>query len=115
MSRFKEGLYDQLVTRSVRDFLKQGAEQNLKSSIDELEETDSPEYLARHLARQIKGALRGLPAEERKLLRLSWQMRFWNSFVNAPTPSIQIPWITPARFFVQSTPDPRFPSVPPRR
>jgi hypothetical protein len=70
MSRFKEGLYDQLVTRSVRDFLEQGAEQNLKSSIDELEETYSPEYLARHLARQIKGALRGLPAEERKLRQI---------------------------------------------
>jgi HKD family nuclease len=66
MSRLKEGLYDQLVTRSVRDFLDQEASQNLKSLIDELEETDSPEYLARHLARQIKDALRGLPAEDRK-------------------------------------------------
>lgn len=66
MSRFKEGLYDQLVTRSVRDFLDRDAGQNQKSCIDELEETDSPEYLARHIARQIKGALRGLPAEDRK-------------------------------------------------
>ena len=66
MGRLKEGLYDQLVTRSVRDFLDQDAGQNLKAFIDELEETDSPEYLARHLARQIKGALRGLPAEDRK-------------------------------------------------
>jgi superfamily II DNA or RNA helicase len=66
MGRFKEGLYDQLVTQSVRDFLDQGAGRNLKSLIDDLEETDSPEYLARHLARQIKDALRGLPAEDRK-------------------------------------------------
>jgi len=66
MGRLKEGLYDQLVTRSVREFLDQDLGQNLKSLIDQLEETDSPEYLARHLARQIKGALRGLPAEDRK-------------------------------------------------
>jgi superfamily II DNA or RNA helicase len=66
MGRFKQGLYDQLVTRSVRDFLEQNAGQDLNSSLEELEETDSPEYLARHLARQIKGALRGLPSEERK-------------------------------------------------
>jgi hypothetical protein len=75
MGRFKVGLYDQLVTRSVRDFLKQDAGQDLNSSFKELEETDCPEYLARHLARQIKGALRGLPSEERKLRVFSAVLR----------------------------------------
>src|ERR1700677_4073270 len=66
MSDFKEGLYDQLVTRHVREFLDLQAAQGLKSSVEELEENDYPDYLARHLVRQIKTALRGLPAEDRK-------------------------------------------------
>ena len=66
MSAFKEGLYDQLVTRHVREFLDLQATRGLKSSVEELEENDYPDYLARHLIRQIKTALRGLPAEDRK-------------------------------------------------
>jgi HKD family nuclease len=66
MSAFKEGLYDQLVTRHVREFLDLQATHGLKSSVEELEENDYPDYLARHLIRQIKTALRGLPADERK-------------------------------------------------
>ena len=42
MSDFKEGLYDQLVTRHVREFLDLQAAQGLKSSIEELEENDDP-------------------------------------------------------------------------
>jgi HKD family nuclease/transposase-like protein len=66
MSDFKEGLYDQLVTRHVREFLDLQAAQGLKSSIEELEENDYPDYLARHLIRQIKAVLRSVPAEDRK-------------------------------------------------
>jgi superfamily II DNA or RNA helicase/HKD family nuclease len=66
MSAFKEGLYDQLVTRRVREFLDLQAIDGLKSSVEELEENDYPDYLARHIIRQIKGSLRGLPAEGRK-------------------------------------------------
>ena len=66
MSDFKEGLYDQLVTRHVREFLDLQAAQGLKSSIEELEENDYPDYLARHLIRQIKAVLRAVPAEDRK-------------------------------------------------
>ena len=66
MSDFKEGLYDQLVTRHVREFLDLQGAQGLKSSIEELEENDYPDYLARHLIRQIKAVLRSVPAEDRK-------------------------------------------------
>jgi superfamily II DNA or RNA helicase/HKD family nuclease len=66
MSEFKEGLYDQLVTRQVREFLDAQTTGGLKSSVEALEETDYPDYLARHLVRQIKTALRGLPPEDRK-------------------------------------------------
>ncbi|MGO9563062.1 MAG: DUF3427 domain-containing protein [Candidatus Korobacteraceae bacterium] len=66
MSEFKEGLYDQLVTRHVRESLDRQATVGLKSSIEALEESDCPDYLARHLIRQIKSALRGVSAEDRK-------------------------------------------------
>jgi superfamily II DNA or RNA helicase/HKD family nuclease len=66
MSELKEGLYDQLVTRRVREFLDLQAAGGLRSSVEELEENDYPDYLARHLVRQIKTSLRGLPAEARK-------------------------------------------------
>ncbi len=66
MSEFKEGLYDQLVTRHVRESLDRQATLGLKSSVEALEENDYPDYLARHLIRQIKSALRGVSAEDRK-------------------------------------------------
>lgn len=44
MGRLKEGLYDQLVTQSVREFLDQGPGQNLNSLIDQLEEADRPAF-----------------------------------------------------------------------
>ena len=47
MSELKEGLYDQLVTRRLRDCL--GRQSGLKASVDALEQTDCPDYLARHL------------------------------------------------------------------
>ena len=66
MSEFKEGLYDQLVTRHVRESLDRQATLGLKSSVEALEESDCPDYLARHLIRQIKSALRGVSSEDRK-------------------------------------------------
>lgn len=66
MSEFKEGLYDRLVTLRVREFLDLQATHGLKSSVEDLEENDYPDYLARHLIRHIKTTLRGLPAEDRK-------------------------------------------------
>ncbi|WP_348263936.1 DUF3427 domain-containing protein [Telmatobacter sp. DSM 110680] len=66
MSEFKEGLYDQLVTQRIREILRVQATTGLKSAVDDLEEADYPDYLARHVIRQIKAALRGLPAEDRK-------------------------------------------------
>ena len=64
MSEFNEGLYDQLVTRRLREFLDR--QPNLKSAVDALEEADSPDYLARHLIRQIKSTLRAMPSEDRQ-------------------------------------------------
>ncbi len=66
MSDFKEGLYDQLVTQRIREILRLQATTGLNSAVDDLEEADYPDYLARHVIRQIKAALRGLPAEDRK-------------------------------------------------
>ena len=53
MSQLKKGLYDQLITRSVRDALEEQKGPGVNASIDELEESDSPDYLARHLARRF--------------------------------------------------------------
>jgi len=64
MSEFKEGLYDQLVTRRLREFLDR--QPGLKSAVDALEEADCPDYLARHLIRRIKSTLRGMPSEDRQ-------------------------------------------------
>ena len=64
MSEFKEGLYDQLVTRRLRQYLDR--QLGLKSLMDGLEEADCPDYLARHLIRRIKSALRGMPTEDRQ-------------------------------------------------
>jgi superfamily II DNA or RNA helicase/HKD family nuclease len=66
MSELKAGLYDQLVTRHVRESLDRGAPLGLKSLVAALEENDCPEYLARHLIRQLRSALRGVSAEDRK-------------------------------------------------
>lgn len=65
MSDLNEGLYDQLITRRVRESLDRQATLGLKSLVEAIEENDHPDYLARHLIRQIKAALRGLPAEDR--------------------------------------------------
>jgi hypothetical protein len=62
MSEFKPGFYDQLVTQHVRESLDRGAPLGLKSLVAALEENDCPEYLARHLVRQLKSALRGVSA-----------------------------------------------------
>lgn len=42
----------------------------LKSPVDALEEADCPDYLARHLMRQIKSALREMPNEDRRRRQL---------------------------------------------
>jgi len=66
MNEFKEGLYDQLVTRRLRHSLDRQASLGLRSLVAALEENDCPDYLARHLIRQIKSALRGVSADDRK-------------------------------------------------
>jgi hypothetical protein len=66
MKEFTEGLYDQLITKRLRESLDRQAPNGLKSLIAALEENDCPDYLARHLIRQIRCALRGISAEERK-------------------------------------------------
>jgi len=43
----------------------------LKSLVAALEENDCPEYLARHLIRQLRSALRGLSAEDRKVRQIA--------------------------------------------
>jgi hypothetical protein len=77
MSEFKEGLYDQLVTKQVRRSLDRQASLGLRSSTEAIEEPDCPDYLARHLIRQIKSALRGVSADDRK----QRQIEFANSLL----------------------------------
>jgi hypothetical protein len=66
MGELKEGLYDQLVTRQVRKSLDRQATAGLKASVEAIEEPDCPDYLARHLIRQIKSVLHGVSAKDRK-------------------------------------------------
>src|SRR5215469_15477844 len=66
MGELKEGLYDLLVTRRLRRLLGRQAAGGLNSLVDALEENDCPDYLARHLIRDIKLTLRTLPSEHRK-------------------------------------------------
>jgi superfamily II DNA or RNA helicase/HKD family nuclease len=70
MGNLKEGLYDQLVTRGIRKSINEQEANNLKSVLATLEENDSPDYLARHVIRQIKLSLRGLRSEDRKLRQI---------------------------------------------
>ncbi len=62
----KEGVYDQLVTQAVRRALEQLDLQKYTAQLEDLEEADTPDYLARHLTRQIRAALGSLPAEDRQ-------------------------------------------------
>lgn len=61
----KPGIYDLLVTTGVRRALATLDGRTMSSSLVELDECQGPEYLARHLMRQIKASMAGLPAEER--------------------------------------------------
>jgi hypothetical protein len=87
IGRLKNGLYDQLITPAVRDALAEQNEAGVNASIDELEESDSPDYLARHLARQIKIALRGLSGEERKRRQIELANGLLNFIQTVPTAS----------------------------
>ena len=86
MSDFKEGLYDQMVTRHVRDSLERHATLGLKSLVETLEDSDHPDYLARHLIRQIKLALRAAPAEDRNQRQIEFANALMN-FIRTPTES----------------------------
>ncbi len=70
MDQWREGLYDELVTRRVRQMVDSQPGSGVQSLLEEIEEGDRPEYLARHLVRQIKLALRSLPREDRKQKQL---------------------------------------------
>jgi superfamily II DNA or RNA helicase/HKD family nuclease len=88
MSEFQEGLYDLLVTRKVRDSLERQASLGLKSWVETLEDTDHPDYLARHLIRQIKLVLRAVPAEDRNQRQIELANALMD-FMRAPTASIE--------------------------
>ena len=66
MSEFKEGLYDQLITKRLRESVNRQAPSGLRSLVAALEENDCPDYFARHLIAQIKSLLRGVSADDRK-------------------------------------------------
>jgi superfamily II DNA or RNA helicase/HKD family nuclease len=65
MSKLKEGLYDQLVTKGLHRLLREQTAADLKSVVETVEERDCPDYLARHLIRQMKVALGSLPSTDR--------------------------------------------------
>ena len=84
MSEFKQGLYDQLVTRHVRESIEGQATLGLKSLVEALEDSDHPDYLGRHLIRQIKLALRSLPAEDRNQRQIELANALMN-LIRSPT------------------------------
>ncbi len=83
----KEGAYDQLVTQAVRGALDQLDPRQLKAQLEDLEEADSPDYLARHVARQIQAALRSVPVED----RLRRQVEIANALLAFTAPETQDP------------------------
>ena len=89
MSEFKEGLYDQLFTRHVRDSLQRQAAVGLKSLVETLEDSEHPDYLSRHLIRQIKLALRAVPAEDHNQRQIELANALME-FMRAPTESIEL-------------------------
>jgi superfamily II DNA or RNA helicase len=87
MSDLKEGLYDQLITRQVRDSLDRRAT-GLESLVEALDDNDHPDYLARHLARQIKAALCAVPAEDRNQRQIELANSLMD-FLRSPTELIE--------------------------
>lgn len=67
----KEGIYDQLVTNRLREALQKISTHGLRADLAALDETDCPEYLSRHLIRQIKLTLRAIPSDARKQQQLA--------------------------------------------
>ena len=61
----KPGIYDLLVTDDVRRALDALSDEKIRSGLTELEEHQLPDYLARHLMRQIRIAMNSLPVKER--------------------------------------------------
>ncbi len=61
-----EGIYDQLITQKLRRSIANIDSARLRVVQSALEEADSPHYLSRHLAKQIKTALASLPKEEQR-------------------------------------------------
>jgi superfamily II DNA or RNA helicase/HKD family nuclease len=70
MNELREGIYDRLFTKRLRGLLDRLRTDGLRTSVDALEENDCPDYLARHLIRQIKAALRGISPQDRKLRQI---------------------------------------------
>ena len=116
MSELKEGLYDQLVTRRLRRSLDRQTSPSLRSVVEVLEENDCPDYLARHLIRQIKVALQGLSSED----RTRRQIELANSllrFVNAQEDDLgEADFVDPPgeilRAIYRGTEPPKSPSTP---
>lgn len=61
----KPGIYDLLVTAEIQRALEKMDPATFSTQLLDLEEPQGPVYLARHLLRQIKTSLEGLPAERR--------------------------------------------------
>ena len=55
----RDGIFDQILTERLEKLLREIGD--AKSQIDAIEDVDRPEYLARHLAREVRGKLRAFP------------------------------------------------------
>ena len=58
----QDGIYDQIVTEGLERLLRQIS--GAKSQIDEVDDVERPDYLARYLANQISVLLRALPKKD---------------------------------------------------
>ena len=111
MSEFREGLYDQLVTRRVRDFLR--SQSGMRSAVDALEAADCPDYLARHLLRQIKSALRSMPAEDRERRQMELANRLLELLRTEPNDDAEADLVDPPGEILRALYRGSTPPVPP--
>ena len=115
MSKLKDGLYDQLITRTIRESLLQQAGQGQKSTVQTLEDADTPDYLVRHLIRQIKSALKGVKKEDRQQRQIELAnsiLEFVQQQEDQPDPSPIDPPAEILRALYSSAQPPKPPTTP---
>ena len=74
------------MTRRVRQFLDAQAQLGVKPWTEVMEPNECPDYLTRHLIRQIKSVLRSLPSADRRQRSLEFEDWVETEVAQAPEP-----------------------------